>query len=258
MKIKTRAFTLVELLVVISIIALLLSILMPSLSKAREQAKNVVDKSQLHSWGVAFASYAAENGGKVCASVSMLNGIPVTWDLSLKTYYVNDKIRYCPSAPKVLPDAIVPLADCHLGSRFGAWDIYGNQPNGAMGSYGMNVYAQFPTQLSQDVWGIDPLKCWGSTTVPKAREIPLLGDCVWREAFVFPTDLPRPKEAITSAQQLNAYGQINRYVINRHQGGINLVFLDGSVQNVLLPDLFKLLWAKDYVKKDVIIKWWKK
>ena len=54
------AFTLVELLVVISIIALLVSILMPSLGKAREQAKKVVCAAQLRHQGVAFRSYVGD------------------------------------------------------------------------------------------------------------------------------------------------------------------------------------------------------
>lgn len=58
---KYRAFTLVELLVVISIIALLLSILMPSLSKAREQARSVVCKTGLKNLGLAAITYGADN-----------------------------------------------------------------------------------------------------------------------------------------------------------------------------------------------------
>lgn len=56
-----RAFTLIELLVVISIVALLLSILLPSLNGARENARNVVCKSNLRQVGMAFMVYAQNN-----------------------------------------------------------------------------------------------------------------------------------------------------------------------------------------------------
>jgi len=58
---KKRAFTLVELLVVISIIATLLAVLLPALNKAREKAKQVVCASQLKQCGVGFFAYASSN-----------------------------------------------------------------------------------------------------------------------------------------------------------------------------------------------------
>ena len=58
---KRKAFTLIELLVVIAIIALLLSIITPGLQKAKQHARRLVCKSNLHNYGIAGTLYVDEN-----------------------------------------------------------------------------------------------------------------------------------------------------------------------------------------------------
>jgi prepilin-type N-terminal cleavage/methylation domain-containing protein/prepilin-type processing-associated H-X9-DG protein len=59
-----KAFTLVELLVVISIIALLLAVLMPALSKVKEQGRTIICGTNLKNYGLAVGMYANSNGDK--------------------------------------------------------------------------------------------------------------------------------------------------------------------------------------------------
>ena len=102
-----RAFTLVELLVVISIIALLLSILMPSLQKAREQAQRLICATNLKNLGIATQTYILENNEEIYfaqylpspgSSMDNLYGGGASWeDFLLKEVYNTVDYFYDPS-----------------------------------------------------------------------------------------------------------------------------------------------------------------
>lgn len=62
---RRRGFSLIELLVVVSVIALLVSILLPSLAAARRSARTTVCMSNYHQFGVAFATYGNDNKERI-------------------------------------------------------------------------------------------------------------------------------------------------------------------------------------------------
>ena len=62
---KLRAYTLIEVLVVISIISMLVAILIPCLGAARERAKRALCMANLHSIGLSIFDYAHDNDGKL-------------------------------------------------------------------------------------------------------------------------------------------------------------------------------------------------
>ena len=59
---RRRAFTLIELMLVIAIVALLASLLLPALRAAKTKVRGIGCLNNLKQWGVATALYAAENG----------------------------------------------------------------------------------------------------------------------------------------------------------------------------------------------------
>jgi len=135
---KTRAshaaFTLVELLVVIGIIALLISILLPALARARQQAASVECMSNLRQQGQAALMYAQANKGFFPQGVggSIYKFPQVQAQLISQVMKGNTKIFYCTSndlqAPgtqvEIIPDDFYPI-DHNL-----AWDYRGAGTSG--------------------------------------------------------------------------------------------------------------------------------
>jgi len=99
---RQRGFTLVELLVVIGIIALLISILLPALNKARAQAQLVQCSSNMRQLGQAVMGYCANNSGSYpqwsAGQTSVSEGGtymgPPYWDSMLYPYVYTQPVLY--------------------------------------------------------------------------------------------------------------------------------------------------------------------
>jgi len=97
---KLGGFTLIELLVVIAIIAVLMGILMPALSRVREQARQQSCATQVRQHVMALHMYAGENDGKFPLPGSSFAWL---WDIDISTVNymlksgMTPDIFYCPS-----------------------------------------------------------------------------------------------------------------------------------------------------------------
>lgn len=98
-----RAFTLIELLTVVAIISLLISILTPSLSRARAQAKATACGARLHEFGLAINIYVNDSGGHLPVAEFMAGEEPNTvkhgWAELLGEQNYRRKPRVDPNEP---------------------------------------------------------------------------------------------------------------------------------------------------------------
>ena len=112
---KRSAFTIVELLTVMGVIAILISLLVPALNLVRDYARELQQRAQFHSIEVAIDMFVASSG---------YGTYPPSNDNSLPPVNPMDPIPY--GGAQKLAEALV------------GWDLLGHHPKAAFRSNGTN------------------------------------------------------------------------------------------------------------------------
>jgi prepilin-type N-terminal cleavage/methylation domain-containing protein/prepilin-type processing-associated H-X9-DG protein len=119
MKTRTRdsrsAFTLVELLVVITVIGLLIAILLPALGAARDAARNSACKNNLRQLGVGMHAYAEKHGERFCSGAFSWEVDGAVTEIGWVADLVNQNVlvgeMLCPSSSAKLSETYKDLLE---------------------------------------------------------------------------------------------------------------------------------------------------
>jgi len=227
---RKRAFTLIELLVVIAIISLLMAMLLPALSTAKMQAKDVACRAKLHQWGTIWKMYTDDNGGDFNHDLG--------WIGPLYPYFRDTDMLYCPTATK-------PLSrDFAWGGRridftYAASEEDDERMGHIIVSYGQNMWLTHTSGgTRRDEW------LWKTANVKAPHEIPLMAD--GGTCTPYHHDSPPEYEGQVYFSEPMNVNEIRNVCLNRHRGAINVLFVDFGARKVGLKELWELKWRRQW------------
>ncbi len=227
---RSAGFTLIELLVVVAIIALLISILLPSLSRAREQSKTAKCAANLRSVGQAVATYLAEEKFTYPASYQYLDkfgNIVFTpepqdgyahWSYSLFSRgQVNDAAFQCPTVERGGHPRTFP------GPRGEDWNSGEQIDGGGQLSPNDLVDRQAPRVAYTANAAIMPRNKWTTTMVPGAQRT---------NQYARESDIARPAEVIVAADFTRSFSGVGEQqgntILSKSHRPVNPFYHAGS------------------------------
>lgn len=214
---RRRAFTLIELMVVIAIIAILAAILFPVFSQAREKARAAACLSNCRQMGIALQMYV-QDYDEYMPTVKMMGTPGASWLEQLQPYVRTRLLQRCPS------------------DNAAGW----NETPPRVSSYGLNAYFDaFHPPYGDHMVG-HPLNLAAVTFPAQCIYIAELADrhsktgsSVKMDHFM-PMYWGTPPRVVDSMMNMMTWDDATQtpttLAFMRHQGGANYVFVDGHAK----------------------------
>jgi prepilin-type N-terminal cleavage/methylation domain-containing protein len=265
---RRRGFTLIELLVVIAIIGLLMSILMPALSRVRQQARATACVANLKQWGLMFSLYCQDNDGyffsgevqgtrgTVMATIDGVTrqrniGSGGFWRIVMAPYSKDPKMWLCPQAVKPKPQGGIPLG----GWTYVAWETDGDTGSYGLNGWILNIYASKIAADRTNGWNRPDKDAngqsrhWGSPPSQYSNDVPVFMGSWWVDSW--PLDSDKPPTVESGPGDTPNANEMNRVCVDRHSGFVNSLFTDWTARKVGVKELWTLKWHRTYNTRGV-------